>query len=406
MEAVEYADFSLALHQRVSARRIPISGTIEVTRRCPSNCVHCYNNLPLGDQEARGRELTFEEHSRILNGLVDAGCLWLLYTGGEIFARKDFLDIYTYAKNKGFLITLFTSGMLITPEIADYLAEWRPFSIEISIYGATKDTYERVTRTRGSYEKCMRGIRLLPQRGLPLKLKTMVLTVNKHELWDMKRFAEQELGVEFKFDAMINPCLGCSQDPLRVRLSPQEVVELDLRDPKRVREWKKFAERFNGPVHSPGHFDELYHCGGGLDTFAIDPYGMLNMCVLSQDGYDLRRGSFREGWEGFLLDLRQKRAHKPTKCTRCEINAMCGMCPANGELENRDAEKPVDFLCQVAHLRAKALGLPVKPHGECKYCHQGPALGASRSAALEERPTALTQEERELRSLKNRREAP
>jgi hypothetical protein len=47
---------------------------------------------------------------------------------------------------------------------------------------------------------------------------------------------------------------------------------------------------------------------------------------------------------------------------------MCGICPANAELENHDAEEPVDFLCQVAHLRAKALGINVKPHGECEYC--------------------------------------
>ena len=370
METLGYADFSLGLHQRLSTRRVPVSGSIEVTRRCPSNCIHCYNNLPLGDQEARRRELSFEEHCRILNSLSEAGCLWLLFTGGEIFARKDFLDIYTYAKNKGFLITLFTNGMFITPKIADYLVEWRPFSIEISLYGATQDTYERVTRTPGSYEKCMRGIRLLLQRGLPLKLKTMVLTVNKHDLWDMKLFAEQELGVEFKFDAMINPCLGSSQDPLRVRLSPQEVVELDLQDPKKVREWKKFAEMFNGPIHSPGHFDELYHCGGGVNSFAIDPYGMLRVCVLSNANvYDLRRGSFRDGWERFIFDLRQKGMTRQTKCVHCEIKAMCGMCPANGELENRDAEKPVDFLCQVAHLRSKALGLPIKPHGECEYCN-------------------------------------
>jgi hypothetical protein len=47
---------------------------------------------------------------------------------------------------------------------------------------------------------------------------------------------------------------------------------------------------------------------------------------------------------------------------------MCGMCPANGTLENNDPEGPVDFLCQVAHLRAKALGLSIKSHGECEYC--------------------------------------
>jgi len=369
MENLRYADFSLGLHRRISTRRVPVSGSVEVTRRCPSNCVHCYNNLPLGDPEARRRELTFEEHCRILNALAEAGCLWLLFTGGEIFARKDFLDIYTYAKNKGFLLTLFTNGTLITPKIADYLAVWKPFSIEISLYGITRETYERVTRISGSYEKCMRGIHLLHERGLPLRLKTVAITLNKHEIWEMKQFVEEKLGLEFRFDAMVNPCIDCSKHPLAVRLTPQEVVELDLKDPKRVTEWKKFADKFNGSIHPPGIFDELYHCGGGMNSFAIDPYGMLSICVLSNgNAYDLRRGSLQDGWERFIFDLRQKRITRQTKCVHCPIKALCGMFPANGELENRDAEEPVDFLCRLAHLRVKALGLQIKPHGGCEYC--------------------------------------
>ena len=368
METLSYADFSLGLHQRLLAHRVPILGTIEVTRRCPSDCVHCYNHLPMGDKEARHRELTFEEHCRILNALAEAGCLWLLFTGGEIFARRDFLDIYTYAKNKGFLITLFTSGISITPKIADYLVEWRPFSIEISLYGMSKETYEKITRTPGSYDKCMRGIHLLRKRGLPLKLKTMAITLNKHEVWEMKQFTEEKLGLEFRFDGLINPCIDWSESPLAVRLSPKEVVELDLRDPKRVKEWKRFAEEFNGPVHPPEHFDGLYNCGGGINSFAIDPYGKLGICVLSRSGYDLRSGSFQKGWENFIRDLRHRKITRLTKCVKCEIKAMCGMCPCNADLENRDCEEPVDFLCEVAHLRAKALGFSVKPHGECEYC--------------------------------------
>jgi radical SAM protein with 4Fe4S-binding SPASM domain len=115
--------------------------------------------------------------------------------------------------------------------------------------------------------------------------------------------------------------------------------------------------------------DELYHCGGGVHTFGIDPYGKLKICELScGDGYDLREGSFNDGWETYLLKLRKKKITRQTKCIHCEIKAMCGMCPANAELENRDPEEPVDFMCQVAHLRAKALGISVKPHGECEYC--------------------------------------
>jgi len=371
MQSLPYSQFSQGLLEKFGRKRVPLAGTIEVTRRCPMNCVHCYNNLPLND-DTRSDELTYEEHCRILDQITEAGCFWLLYTGGEIFARPDFLDTYTYAKRKGILITLFTNGTLITPEIADHLAEWRPFAIEITLYGRTKETHERVTRVPGSHAQCMRGIRLLMERRLPLKLKTMAIEPNKHELWDMKRFVENDLGMDFKFDAMINPRLDASLDPLRVRLSPREVVDLDLRDPKKMTEWGKFCERFNGPVLPPEKSDELYHCGGGVNSFAIDPYGNLSLCGFSQGNpYDLRKENFREGWDIFLSRARQRKLTRETKCLRCEIKAMCGMCPANGELENQDPEEPIDFMCQVAHLRARALGLSIKPHGECEYCKPG-----------------------------------
>jgi hypothetical protein len=51
------------------------------------------------------------------------------------------------------------------------------------------------------------------------------------------------------------------------------------------------------------------------------------------------------------------------------------MCPANGELENGDPESPVDFLCQVAHLRAYTLGYAVPghavEHANCPNCEGG-----------------------------------
>jgi radical SAM protein with 4Fe4S-binding SPASM domain len=96
------------------------------------------------------------------------------------------------------------------------------------------------------------------------------------------------------------------------------------------------------------------------------------MCVLSpNDGYDLRNGNFQEGWEQFLYSLRQKEISKQTKCLTCTIRDMCGMCPANAGLESLDEEEPVDFLCQVAHLRAYAFDISIPPHGDCEYCEGG-----------------------------------
>ncbi|MBU2499574.1 MAG: hypothetical protein KKE57_11795, partial [Proteobacteria bacterium] len=82
MEIQKYEDWSRGVHRRLGRRRIPVSGAIELTRRCNLSCVHCYNNLPANEQGARGEELTTEEHCRILDEITEAGCLWLLFTGG------------------------------------------------------------------------------------------------------------------------------------------------------------------------------------------------------------------------------------------------------------------------------------------------------------------------------------
>lgn len=378
MEAGTYSEFSQVVHANVGGKLVPIDGTIEVTNRCPLTCAHCYNNLAMNDGHARNRELTTEEHFRIVDEVAQMGCLWLLYTGGEIFARRDFLEIYKHAKKAGLLVTLFTNGVLISEAIADTLADWRPFAVEITLYGRTRETYERLTGIPGSYDKCLRGVDLLRERGIPVKLKTVAVSINQHEVYAMKKFAE-DLGVDFKFDPMINPRIDCSASPLAVRLTPQDVVNLDLQDPKRVAEWRRLAIECAPPPLPAGEWPQVYECGAGMNSFAIDPYGQLTMCVLShKDNYDLKGGTFREGWEYFLRNVRTRPATRITKCTSCALRSLCGMCAANGELENNDPEKPVDYLCRVAHLRARAFDVPVRAHGDCEYC-----IGAAKSDQID-----------------------
>lgn len=392
MEAVSYGEFSLDLHRYFGGKRAPTEVSLEVTRRCPLECQHCYNNLPMGDLAARNRELSTEEYEKILSDLADMGVIWLLFTGGEIFARKDFLEIYTFAKEKGFLITLFTNGILINEKIADYLREYPPFAIEITLYGRTKETYESLTQLPGSFDRCMRGIHLLLDRGLPLKLKTVGTKINCHEVVAIKDFVEQELGLEFKFDSQMNPRIDCSRAPLTVRLSPEEVVALDMHWPKVAAEHRSnLAHELRSPM---GSRNTVYSCGGGLSAFAIDPFGMMSICVIShQETYDIRKGNVREGWEHFLLNIRERRRQRPTKCVTCRIRSVCNMCPANGELENGDPESPVEFLCEVAHLRARALGFEVPEHGDCQFCQPGVAQTALKESAERIKSRTINPEE-------------
>ena len=336
------------------AERIPLSGSLELTFRCNHRCVHCYCNKPIDDTQEKERELSTTEVCHILDDLAKEGCLWLLLTGGEPLVREDFADIYLYAKKKGFLITLFTNGTLMTPSLADFLEEFPPRLIEITLYGITEKTYEAMTRSAGSYRRCRNGIDLLMERNLPLKLKTVATRLNQHEFMDIKRFVEN-LGLEFRFDALINAGIDPREHLKELRISPREVVELDLTDPRRGPDFVRLFDRASGLKLDP---DLLFQCGAGVNSFHIDPYGRLMLCIMARDpSFDLRGGLFRTGWHGFLPRIREQTLREENECVECDLRPICDQCPGWSQLEWGDQEMVVDYLCEVAHLRAEAYGI-------------------------------------------------
>jgi radical SAM protein with 4Fe4S-binding SPASM domain len=344
-----YGDFSKRLHEKAVGQRIPISGSIELTFRCNLRCQHCYvahghNGLP-GKQE-----LTTADHFRLLDEIADEGTLWLLLTGGDPLVRRDFSEIWMYAKRKGFLLSLFTNGTLITPQIADLLAEWLPFTVEITLYGHTQATYERVTGIPGSHARCRRGIDLLLERNIPLKLKTVLMTLNHHELEQMSAYSDS-LGLSFRFDPMLNAGFDCNRAPVNLRLSPQQIVELDLADEKRLQAWKEFTDRFMGVR---GDECYIYSCGAGIQSFHVDPHGQLSVCMISRAReYDWKGGTFHDGWTRFIPQVRYELAEKTYPCSHCGLKALCDRCPGWAELEYGDPLAPVEYLCQVARQRAE-----------------------------------------------------
>ncbi len=255
---IPYGSFSEILNRRGAEQRLPLAASVDLTERCNLNCVHCYINRPVSDHEAQAKELTTKQWQKLLDEMAAAGTLWLLFTGGEPLLRGDFQEIYLHAKKLGMLITLFTNGTTITPKLADFLAEWRPFAVEITVYGYQPGTYEAVTQSSGSHARVLQGIELLLDRGLPLELKTMVMTLNAGELWDLKAWAER-LGLKFGYDPVINRRLDGSKEPLTFRLPPEQVVALEAADASRLQEWHDFVSRYSGSLNS----DFLYLCGAG-----------------------------------------------------------------------------------------------------------------------------------------------
>lgn len=348
---LKYSAFGQRLKARIGERRVPLSASLELTFRCNLRCQHCYIQCDRASWE-NDPELTTDQWRDILDQLAEAGVLWLLLTGGEPLLRPDFAEIYMHAKRKGMLITVFTNGTTVTEEVADLLAAYPPFAVEVSLYGRTAPVYESVTGVPGSFERCMAGIARLAARPLLLRLKTPLMTLNRDELWEIKAFAD-ELGVDFRFDPLLNAGLAGGSEPTALRLSPEEVVAYQLAEDKGRKSLCEFYER-----QASIQFDRsrLYTCGAGLRSVHVDPAGRLSICMMARHpSYDLLRGSFREAWDEFIPAVRRAAMPADAPCRDCELRAFCDNCPAYAWMETGDPCGAVPFLCEVARLRTAAI---------------------------------------------------
>jgi radical SAM protein with 4Fe4S-binding SPASM domain len=349
---MNYKIFSRAIHDQAMQNKIPIDGSFEITYRCNLKCVQCYA-LPLADEKS---ELSTEEISRILDELAQAGCLWLLLTGGEPLIRKDFKEIFIETKKKGFIITLFTNGTLITEEIATFFKEYPPFYIELTMYGASKEIYESITRVRGSYEKYKNGIALLKKFKIPFRLKTLLMKLNEHELPGMEEFAK-EIGVEFTFDPIINPALNKDQTPCSYRMEPEKIARIDYNDKKRHQAWLKTLRE------NDKNTDHSFKCGGGWVSFSIDPNGKISPCLMSRKNtYDLKEISFKDAWNKFSPEYLSKSFMALDKCKTCDVSAFCDRCPGSEFLESGNDKSKYE--CEIANERAKLFVCSSKHRGE------------------------------------------
>jgi MoaA/NifB/PqqE/SkfB family radical SAM enzyme len=332
-------------------RRIPLAGSIEVTRRCNLSCVHCYLGPHAERLKAGSTEMGTAQVLDIIDQVSDAGCLYLLLTGGEPLLRGDFPAIYRRAKENGLLVTVFSNGTLITEGILSLFSDLPPREVEISLYGATVPTYERITGVRGSYERCMRGIRLLADNKIKVNLKTILMTLNVDELCEIENIAK-EFGARFRFDAAISPCIGGDKTPLEFRVPAAEAVEMEFSDRGRLRQWKSFFEESKKNIL----VDALYGCGAGVTGFHITASGQLQPCVMTSDlQYNLSEKRFMEGWSEMISQLRGRKAGPEFACIGCEKINLCGYCPAFFRLEKGMEDACSEYICEMGNLRYKRI---------------------------------------------------
>jgi MoaA/NifB/PqqE/SkfB family radical SAM enzyme len=297
--------------------------TFDLLIPCNLRCRHCY--LDFSEKDI----MPFETVCNYLDQLADHGCPEIALTGGEIFLRRDLMDIVAYAESKGFLMDLLTNGNFINKDKADQLARHYVQAVQISIYGTTPELHEAVTMKAGTYDESITAARLLIERGIPVRLAYFI---QQHNFEDAFKFAEfaTAMGANYAFDTKLVPNRNGSTELLRHAVSLQQQAEL-YKSGLLTRETK-------------------FVCTAAVSKARITARGDVFPCELINTATmgNLRDQTLAQIWASqHRQELRQAiLGYKPNRCGGCGHTSDCEPCAAmRGFNQEGHMEAPVSEAC-------------------------------------------------------------
>jgi radical SAM protein with 4Fe4S-binding SPASM domain len=338
---------------------------VELTQRCNNNCIHCCINLPERDSVALGQEMATDFVKGVLTEAATLGCFTVRFTGGEPLLRTDLPELYLFARRLGMHVILFTNARLVTRELAELMAQVPPGrNVEVSVYGMTPESYDGVAGRQGAFSEFRRGVDLLLRCRIPFIVKGLRLPALEDEREAFETWAKRIPAMDRKPLRAMNYDLRYRRDDreknLRIaelRATPEETVSALAGDPSFQKEMGSFCTMFMGP---PG--DRMFHCGAGRSP-CVDAYGHVHPCLPLRHlgtAVDLHETTLTQALKDRFPETIGMRATNPDylrRCACCFLKGLCEQCPARSWAEHGTLDTPVEYLCSVAHAKARYLGL-------------------------------------------------
>lgn len=354
------------LHHAAAEKGVPLSGTFELSPCCNMDCRMCYVRKTRKEVEMAGGELSVEKWLSIADECRKAGTLFLLLTGGEPFLYSGFRELYLELTRMGFMISINTNGTMITEDTVSWLRENPPARMNITLYGASDATYEKLCRNSRGYTQTVNAVRLLKEAGISVKLNASMTPYNIADLDGIYKTAE-ELNVYVQATAYMYPPIRKNKAEIGHgdRFSPEESGRWEAAiDKKRLtpEQYQKRIEMIRKNIlekseteENPGNKEaretgEPMRCRAGRTSFWINWKGEMTPCGMMVEPvtYPFRDG-IQPAWEQLRKDTEQ--ILLAAGCGSCRMKDMCPVCAASAYAETGRFDKVPEYLCRMT--RAK-----------------------------------------------------
>ena len=311
--------------QRALDAGIPLSAHFDLTYRCNERCVHCYL-----DHDDHG-EMTTAEIKSVLDQLADAGVFFLTFSGGEVFLRRDFLELVEYARRLLFHVKVKTNAAMIREPEARRLRELGIESVLISVYSHRPEVHDAITKLPGSLQRTIRAIRFLKEQGLRVTIANVLMKWNVHDHTGVHALAA-ELGAIYTLDPTITPKIDGDTSILDLRIPGEDLARVF-----RIEQLVGNVEEFCAPPPPPGESElDSFPCSAGHTLAYISPYGDVYPCVQFPlpSGY-VRKQKFIDIWRHSpeLNEVRTITARDLPVCSTCSHVGSCSRCPGLAYME-------------------------------------------------------------------------
>lgn len=305
---------------------IIFSATMELTYSCNEKCIHCYAHYK---ENSNFEMLSFEKIQEILDELHEMGCVYISFTGGDPFMHPDFMKIFKYAREKGFICNIYTNAQFLYSHqnlITD-LIEYNVNAFYISIYGSTDKIHEEITQTKHSLEKTVFVINKIKDFGGDVIANIMALKNNAFDVENIVKKLKKE-NIPYRIDMSVAPRNDGNKVPQTLFISDEKIIH---NIHKLSMENDYFKNRFGDTKYMINSEDSDYICGAGITNFSITPDGTVFPCVsLKIPLGNVHNSNLNEIWNGpHRKKIKEMLKRKYLKdCSQCHLSKACSFCPA------------------------------------------------------------------------------
>lgn len=344
------------LYQKASIRKVPLNGTFELSPVCNFACKMCYVRRTPEQIHAQGKKIIlWQDWLELAKQCRQAGTLYLLLTGGEPFLYPGFKELYLELHKMGFLLAINSNGTLIDEETVAWLKKAAPFRINVTLYGASPETYQRICGNADGYGRTVKAIRMLKEAGIPTVINASMIPENEQDLESIAAFGK-ELGLNTRIATYMFPPMRRDQEAADSRFTAEKSAQMFLRRARCLlsdAEYQKFLHDTLEKVPPASEQDtwgaapEFMRCRAGRSTFWINWEGYMTACGMLD--FPLKTEPFRESFLDCWLRLTDTVRSTPVLhgCANCSKREVCGICVAMIYGETGTADQKAPYLCRM-----------------------------------------------------------